>query len=182
MTGCEVVPDVNVTDRKFGIKLLLPVADGMNEIYIRCDEVSSTSCVSSPLSPNWHSHCLGQSYTLFPKRQPFFLSTGEPVCQVESCVYPGLQGEDDGLQLLQVRGQEYPVFPEDEEFGAPYWTGCTGPRHHGDERRVLRFPTLHQEVQGQTGACVRCNTLDIHSQLQSLYLSLTSNSSSSCCC
>uniref|UniRef100_A0A665V6H3 Band 4.1 domain-containing protein n=1 Tax=Echeneis naucrates TaxID=173247 RepID=A0A665V6H3_ECHNA len=36
-TGCEVVPDVNVTDKKFGIKLLLPVADGMNEVYIRCD-------------------------------------------------------------------------------------------------------------------------------------------------
>uniref|UniRef100_A0A674N3E9 FERM domain containing kindlin 1 n=1 Tax=Takifugu rubripes TaxID=31033 RepID=A0A674N3E9_TAKRU len=32
-----VVPDVNVTDKKFGIKLLLPVADGMNEIYIRCN-------------------------------------------------------------------------------------------------------------------------------------------------
>ncbi|XP_067097487.1 fermitin family homolog 1 isoform X1 [Osmerus mordax] len=37
LRGCEVVPDVNVTDRKFGIKLLLPVADGMNEVYIRCD-------------------------------------------------------------------------------------------------------------------------------------------------
>lgn len=49
MTGCEVVPDVNVTDRKFGIKLLLPVADGMNEVYIRCDNVSSTLC--APLSP-----------------------------------------------------------------------------------------------------------------------------------
>lgn len=38
-SGCEVVPDVNVTDKKFGIKLLLPVADGMNEVYIRCDNV-----------------------------------------------------------------------------------------------------------------------------------------------
>ncbi|KAL0967719.1 hypothetical protein UPYG_G00256010 [Umbra pygmaea] len=37
LRGCEVVPDVNVTERKFGIKLLLPVADGMNEVYIRCD-------------------------------------------------------------------------------------------------------------------------------------------------
>lgn len=39
LTGCEVVPDVNVTEKKFGIKLLLPVADGMNEVYIRCDNV-----------------------------------------------------------------------------------------------------------------------------------------------
>lgn len=36
-----MVPDVNVTDKKFGIKLLLPVADGMNEVYIRCDNVSN---------------------------------------------------------------------------------------------------------------------------------------------
>uniref|UniRef100_A0A8D2FDL4 Fermitin family member 1 n=1 Tax=Theropithecus gelada TaxID=9565 RepID=A0A8D2FDL4_THEGE len=34
---CEVVPDVNVAGRKFGIKLLIPVADGMNEMYLRCD-------------------------------------------------------------------------------------------------------------------------------------------------
>ncbi|XP_028997411.1 fermitin family homolog 1 [Betta splendens] len=38
LRGCEVVPDVNVTDRKFGIKLLLPVADGMNEVYIRFED------------------------------------------------------------------------------------------------------------------------------------------------
>ncbi|XP_023654956.2 fermitin family homolog 1 isoform X1 [Paramormyrops kingsleyae] len=37
LRGCEVVPDVNVAEKKFGIKLLLPVADGMNEVYIRCD-------------------------------------------------------------------------------------------------------------------------------------------------
>ncbi|XP_062857443.1 fermitin family homolog 1 [Trichomycterus rosablanca] len=40
LRGCEVVPDVNVTEKKFGIKLLLPVADGMNEVYIRCDNES----------------------------------------------------------------------------------------------------------------------------------------------
>lgn len=39
-SGCEVVPDVNVAGRKFGIKLLIPVADGMNEVYLRCDHVS----------------------------------------------------------------------------------------------------------------------------------------------
>ncbi|XP_001382131.2 fermitin family homolog 1 [Monodelphis domestica] len=37
LRGCEVVPDVNVSGRKFGIKLLIPVADGMNEVYLRCD-------------------------------------------------------------------------------------------------------------------------------------------------
>lgn len=34
------MPDVNVAGRKFGIKLLIPVADGMNEVYLRCDHVS----------------------------------------------------------------------------------------------------------------------------------------------
>ncbi|NWU92242.1 FERM1 protein, partial [Upupa epops] len=38
LKGCEVVPDVNVAARKFGIKLLIPVADGMNEVYLRCDD------------------------------------------------------------------------------------------------------------------------------------------------
>ncbi|KAI6071628.1 Fermitin family-like protein 1 [Aix galericulata] len=35
---CEVVPDVNVAAKKFGIKLLIPVADGMNELYLRCED------------------------------------------------------------------------------------------------------------------------------------------------
>ncbi|KAM4842338.1 fermitin family homolog 1 [Thomomys bottae] len=38
LRGCEVVPDVNVAGRKFGIKLLIPVADGMNEVYLRCEQ------------------------------------------------------------------------------------------------------------------------------------------------
>ncbi|NXC12102.1 FERM1 protein, partial [Corythaeola cristata] len=37
LKGCEVVPDVNVAAKKFGIKLLIPVADGMNEVYLRCE-------------------------------------------------------------------------------------------------------------------------------------------------
>ncbi|NXV81082.1 FERM1 protein, partial [Atlantisia rogersi] len=37
LKGCEVVPDVNVASKKFGIKLLIPVADGMNEVYLRCE-------------------------------------------------------------------------------------------------------------------------------------------------
>lgn len=47
-SGCEVVPDVNVAGRKFGIKLLIPVADGMNEVYLRCDHVSKTVKMFSP--------------------------------------------------------------------------------------------------------------------------------------
>ena len=40
--GCEVTPDVNISGQKFVIKLLIPVADGMNEIWLRCDTVRLT--------------------------------------------------------------------------------------------------------------------------------------------
>lgn len=40
ITGCEVTPDVNISGQKFNIKLLIPVAEGMNEIWLRCDNVS----------------------------------------------------------------------------------------------------------------------------------------------
>uniref|UniRef100_A0A8C7FXA2 FERM domain containing kindlin 2 n=3 Tax=Oncorhynchus TaxID=8016 RepID=A0A8C7FXA2_ONCKI len=33
----KVTPDVNISAQKFNIKLLIPVADGMNEIWLRCD-------------------------------------------------------------------------------------------------------------------------------------------------
>ncbi|XP_072123195.1 fermitin family homolog 1 isoform X3 [Mobula birostris] len=36
LRGCEVVPDVNIAGQKFGIKLMIPVSDGMNEVYIKC--------------------------------------------------------------------------------------------------------------------------------------------------
>lgn len=50
LRGCEVVPDVNVTDKKFGIKLMIPVADGMNEIYIRCEDETQYS--------KWKAACI----------------------------------------------------------------------------------------------------------------------------
>uniref|UniRef100_A0A8C2EV48 Fermitin family member 2 n=1 Tax=Cyprinus carpio TaxID=7962 RepID=A0A8C2EV48_CYPCA len=37
LRGCEVTPDVNISGQKVNIKLLIPVADGMNEIWLRCD-------------------------------------------------------------------------------------------------------------------------------------------------
>lgn len=38
-TGCEVAPDVNVTAQKFLIRLLIPAPEGMNEVYLRCENV-----------------------------------------------------------------------------------------------------------------------------------------------
>ncbi|CAK6962660.1 fermitin family homolog 1 isoform X2 [Scomber scombrus] len=68
LRGCEVVPDVNVTDKKFGIKLLLPVADGMNEVYIRCDNVR----------PIYSSACL--CVFSCSNKQFFLLSISSNVC------------------------------------------------------------------------------------------------------
>lgn len=42
-TGCEVAPDVNVAAQKFLIRLLIPAPEGMNEVYLRCENVSSHS-------------------------------------------------------------------------------------------------------------------------------------------
>ena len=40
LRGCEVHPDVNIAQEKYGIKLFVPSSDGMSEVWIRCDGVS----------------------------------------------------------------------------------------------------------------------------------------------
>ncbi|KAF5274387.1 hypothetical protein FQA39_LY07267 [Lamprigera yunnana] len=37
LKGCEVTPDVNISQNKYGIKLEVPSSEGMAEMYIRCD-------------------------------------------------------------------------------------------------------------------------------------------------
>ncbi|XP_012690302.1 fermitin family homolog 3 [Clupea harengus] len=37
LKGCEVTPDVSIAGQKFCIKLLIPESDGMNEVYLRCE-------------------------------------------------------------------------------------------------------------------------------------------------
>lgn len=41
LRGCEVTPDVNISQGKFGIKLEVPGPDGMTEYWIRCDSVKT---------------------------------------------------------------------------------------------------------------------------------------------
>uniref|UniRef100_A0A8C7H4C5 FERM domain containing kindlin 3b n=1 Tax=Oncorhynchus kisutch TaxID=8019 RepID=A0A8C7H4C5_ONCKI len=36
-SSCEAAPDVNVAGQKFCIKLLIPAPEGMNEVYLRCE-------------------------------------------------------------------------------------------------------------------------------------------------
>uniref|UniRef100_A0A8D3EDL3 FERM domain containing kindlin 3 n=1 Tax=Scophthalmus maximus TaxID=52904 RepID=A0A8D3EDL3_SCOMX len=37
LRGCEVAPDVNMAAQKFLIRLLIPAPEGMNEVYLRCE-------------------------------------------------------------------------------------------------------------------------------------------------
>lgn len=49
-TGCEVAPDVNVAAQKFLIRLLIPAPEGMNEVYLRCENVRSHKQVTYVIS------------------------------------------------------------------------------------------------------------------------------------
>lgn len=52
-TGCEVAPDVNVTAQKFLIRLLIPAPEGMNEVYLRCENVSTYVWIGDILSSHF---------------------------------------------------------------------------------------------------------------------------------
>lgn len=40
LRGCEVTPEVNIAQGRYGIKLEVPSAEGMTEMFIRCSTVS----------------------------------------------------------------------------------------------------------------------------------------------
>ena len=40
LKGCEILPDVNISSKKYAIRLLIPSIDGMNETLIRCSTVN----------------------------------------------------------------------------------------------------------------------------------------------
>jgi hypothetical protein len=40
LKGCEILPDVNISSKKYAIRLMIPSIDGMNETLIRCSTVS----------------------------------------------------------------------------------------------------------------------------------------------
>jgi hypothetical protein len=39
LKGCEILPDVNISSKKYAIRLMIPSIDGMNETLIRCSTV-----------------------------------------------------------------------------------------------------------------------------------------------
>lgn len=145
ITGCEVTPDVNISGQKFNIKLLIPVAEGMNEIWLRCDNVSFPTKISLDVFcwkvPAW---CTQQ--TCSAGSPP----VGKAVRTLDGGVQAGLQGQDHGRQLLQPGSAEYPLLPEDAAF-KPRPSADPRADHDGHQPRVPRVPSLPEEVQEQAG-------------------------------
>jgi hypothetical protein len=67
LRGCEVTPDVNLSQDKFGIRLEVPGPDGMSEMWIRCDSVSFT--LSYLIKHNCWTHSSCFDVTGSPIRQ-----------------------------------------------------------------------------------------------------------------
>ena len=41
LKGCEISPDIHIGTGKYGIKMSVPSSDGMSDLWLRCDNVSS---------------------------------------------------------------------------------------------------------------------------------------------
>lgn len=62
--GCEVAPDVNVAAQKFLIRLLIPAPEGMNEVFLRCQDVSRYAHAQlSPYCPSSSPAVFSNIYT-----------------------------------------------------------------------------------------------------------------------
>lgn len=104
-SGCEVAPDVNVAAQKFLIRLLVPAPEGMNEVYLRCENVRLHTprppALSSPVS------------AVSPSLRLSWRLAGAAVRSVDGRVSAGLQRQDAGRQQLPERDPEHPLLPSD---------------------------------------------------------------------
>ena len=62
ISGCEANPDVNLQNKKFGIKLYIPGPDGMEEIWLRFEAVRFT--IISLNVQRWESSLFWQFFTI----------------------------------------------------------------------------------------------------------------------
>jgi kindlin 2 len=42
LKGCEITPDVNIAHHRYGIKLSVPSAEGMSDLWLKCENVRLT--------------------------------------------------------------------------------------------------------------------------------------------
>lgn len=83
--GCEVNPDVNISAQKYNIKLFVPGSDGMQEVWIRADTVSSSLRPTGPfILTNCEVQYAGFNWTRTNLLICEILCTvGNTVCQVD---------------------------------------------------------------------------------------------------
>lgn len=142
-SGCEVAPDVNVAAEKFLIRLLVPGPEGMNEVYLRCENVRTESHTPRPSARPPSSGSVSPPRL---RRRP----AGAAVRSVDGRVPPGLQRQDAGRQQLPERDPEHPLLPGHaaEQLQLPRQRRRQRREHQRPQPGVAAVP---QEVQNQTG-------------------------------
>lgn len=130
-SGCEVAPDVNVAAQKFLIRLLVPAPEGMNEVYLRCENVS-------PHAPRPSALCFSVSPSLRLSWPP----SGAAVRSVDGRVSTGLQRQDAGRQQLPERDPEHPLLPGDakEQLQFRRQHTCQRREHQHSQPSVASVP------------------------------------------
>lgn len=157
-TGCEVAPDVNVAAQKFLIRLLIPAPEGMNEVYLRCENVRPHAhpYTSSHLYV-WHpfifsASIFSSSSQLWPQSHLslmlFFLCyvfeihpAGAAVCSVDGRVPVGIQRQDPRRQQFPKWDPEYPLFPGDAKDQLQFQQcKCQRRKHQYSQSGVTTLP------------------------------------------
>ena len=83
--GCEVVPDVNIQQCRYGIKLSVPSTDGMSDLWLRCENESQYAQVRiTPPPPLFWFH-FGSGSLISPSPRKLEAS----VWWVQMLVVPG---------------------------------------------------------------------------------------------
>lgn len=104
LLGCEVAPDVNVAAQKFLIRLLIPAPEGMNEVYLRCENVSAIvlSCAAFCLLISaWPTRLHPQTHLSNPPPSACgSCFAGAAVRSVDGRMSAGLQRQEPGRQQL----------------------------------------------------------------------------------
>lgn len=128
----------------------------MNEIWLRCDNVSFPIKVSSiffdslmswPVILIFYTRRAHPVICFIPH---FFFSTGKTVCTLDGSLQISLQRQNHGRQFLQFRSSEYSFLLEDAAF-KPRSSVNTRADHNWYKPWMFGVPSLSKKVQEQAG-------------------------------
>ena len=74
LKGCEIAPDVNIAQARYGIRLSVPSQDGMSELWIKCENVSRT---------------IHENNSFISSNNLFLPPTGVAICSVDGGISLG---------------------------------------------------------------------------------------------